>query len=172
MRPLPSKPPSLSSSCLWWWTLGSAARVGSFLHWVTGIRQSIHPGQGTMSRHLTGSRACFKSGLWNLPSAACWQAPSQQYTLCFLRGWGDCGWKKNTSDNNKEGERGWKIGAGSQGDKNRNSGRNRPLTRSGLLETLSKVSICEARRRDLYLRGGRRSGEKGYPGYQQYVSGG
>lgn len=35
------------------------------------------------------------------------------------------------------------------------------MIRRGLLETLGKVSICEARRINLYLRGERRSEEKG-----------
>lgn len=41
---LTSKPPSLCSSSSLWLTLGSEAGVGSFLHWVTGLRtDSIHP---------------------------------------------------------------------------------------------------------------------------------
>lgn len=42
----------------------------------------------------------------------------------------------------------------------RTVGRNLCFIRRGLLETLSKVSICEGRRTDLYLWGGRLGGKK------------
>lgn len=132
--------------------------------------ESIHPRTANADWHVTGSRACFESGLWNLPSTACLQAPSQQYTLCFLRGWGDCGWKKNTFDNNKEGER-VKDCAVSQGDKPKNSGRSPPLARSGPSGNV-KQSFNRWGQKDRALFKGREEIRRKKMPWEKYVSGG
>lgn len=115
---------SLPLSFSLWPTLGSGARVGSFLHWVTGITaESIHPrtGDGDQApNRLIGllPKRTLKSFLLQL---ICKLLPNTT-PFVFYEGGETVGEERIPVTTTKE-ARQCKTGAGRQGHRNKNSGR-------------------------------------------------
>lgn len=153
--PLPSNPPSF----LLWLTLGRRARAVSFLLWVTGIRAECPPEHrwwraGIPQAHWVNLRVDFERFP---PQPICELLPNST-PFVFYEGGEIVGGKRIPWTTTKKKEESQRLVLVVREMGTRTVGRNLCSIRTGLLETLSKVSICEGRQK--FFSWGGRSGKK------------